>query len=1141
MAAADTLSIGEKLRQYYPKDAGASTSVEFPEELVTREQPPPPNPLLALSYEQMGTAGPIRAEPASVHVALCQGDEEPVLQTLRLINASPSPQRIHILHPETPYFSMSIGPNGEGKRGTIMPGMSEDIVVKCTPTDGLRYYRDNVKIHMPGNETMVVPLHAYPALAEAALPTRIDFGKVAQGQSTVRELPLRAGADVEFEFQVKVLQPHPDFALTPLEGVVPAGGAAAIVFTFTPSRMATASCIVEVHVAQLGWKPVQITLVGSSSAHQVRTATLSKLYSQGAHLPRAPANAWASHGGGAVGEGDAADTYALDDPSRATDVIDVADAAQPPPAPTDGQEGFVRLQSVLVQPPPKELLMAIAAQPLGGGSGGGDSVTRAQALQLRAANGGQSVPVRLPIERPPFEEGSKDGLRVPPDLSNQAAVNTMLTSQRNKMRITDLRAAIERQQVAAEKQQEEIEAAAMEALSVDDQLQAAFTSRVHNIIKHLQETDVTGSGFVTRAAFQARGVRMILRVPSATAEDVGKLFDTIDTQMTGKVGYAQFERVARRAANKKSGQHQEQRMEAAELDQALHGPERTRQLKELIFSREVSGIEDYEKQKEVKSFVAIGQPLVEPYVVEATIAARAQHADEKGRAERSAIGARIATDRLPERVLVAESVVAEAADSKPSFDPYLNETWSKREAVLLQFQQGVRIATIRTRVDRRIKALQASLKRAGISLTDKAAVRQLVVSRTKGGAGVPPSTADPAGGAAAASAQGGSAHGLTPAMLAHFTFPEPPEKGAQPRDEPIAVAPIEAFDETRLFALRVPRRYVQMEYKNVSLTAPGAFPPVEGSRELRVGAAFEAGRPLPSGTPDPVPDTWGLPMLLLQPPPQPLTPSAMESALAAANMMGTKAIGEGDGGDDGAEDAKAKPVEEQPPVLPKLAPKVMSVPPDRVEMSTRQMLRPMPIACNEFWRFEPIGWGSAITTLEMSTLAKKWRATHEPWADALVAVPAELSGVVVADVAEELSEDESDTEIDPSLRFPPSLAKLGEIFDLPAIATAGAPASEPPADGDATPPPAAEPAETEDAQPPPTAAAAAADAVDDGDVAIAPELSLPVDVLSECARAQAALGEAAAVERREKRLKLREAYGTLNELIDKPRFQLSLT
>ena len=54
-----------------------------------------------------------------------------------------------------------------------------------------------------------------------------------------RVLPLRSGStDVEFEFSVTVLQKHPDFTVEPLSGLVPAAGEAAIVFTFTPSRMA---------------------------------------------------------------------------------------------------------------------------------------------------------------------------------------------------------------------------------------------------------------------------------------------------------------------------------------------------------------------------------------------------------------------------------------------------------------------------------------------------------------------------------------------------------------------------------------------------------------------------------------------------------------------------------------------------------------------------------------------------------------------------------------------------------------------------------------------------------------------------------------------------------------------------------------
>ena len=129
-----------------------------------------------------------------------------------------------------------------------------------------------------------------------------------------------------------------------------------------------------------------------------------------------------------------------------------------------------------------------------------------------------------------------------------------------------------------------------------------------------------------------------------------------------------------------------------------------------------------------------------------------------------------------------QASVAEAAKAVPNFDPYLNETWGKREAVLGTFQQGVRVAALRTRVDLRIRTLRASLQRAGIALTDKAAVRQLVISRTKGGAGASPApSAESGAGGASNRNQEGSEHGLSMSGLAHFAFPEPPDKGAQPQ------------------------------------------------------------------------------------------------------------------------------------------------------------------------------------------------------------------------------------------------------------------------------------------------------------------------------------------------------------------------
>ena len=73
--------------------------------------------------------------------------------------------------------------------------------------------------------------------------------------------------------------------------------------------------------------------------------------------------------------------------------------------------------------------------------GGGDAVTRAMALQRRQEGGRTSVAVKFAEEREEFPEGNKDGLRVPWSLESQYHVNHMLTQQRNKMRISDLRAA----------------------------------------------------------------------------------------------------------------------------------------------------------------------------------------------------------------------------------------------------------------------------------------------------------------------------------------------------------------------------------------------------------------------------------------------------------------------------------------------------------------------------------------------------------------------------------------------------------------------------------------------------------------------------------------------------------------------------
>ena len=396
---------------FYPIEAKQG-HIEEVAELVTHERPPPPNPLLRMEYSRLGGAGPVRAEPAQVHFAGLEEGGASLVQSLRLVNSSGNPVRMHIMHPQTPHFAISIGRNGAGKRGRVMPGMAEEVTVVCKPTE-LRYYRDTIRVHIEGGETMLVPLHAYPAVAEAAFPSIVDFGRILQGQSAQRILPLRS--DTERRVRLQGRRRHRPRRLRHRaderrRAGVGRGGCRAHVH---PLAHGDGARVIEVHVAQLGFKPQQITLVGSSSATQVKHATLAKLRHQAAVQQQQErerrqqqshrgalfeAEGDAASGGGALGE-------------------DVPGARAAPRAPSNMEENDPssegagklthKLKPVLLAEPSLALLEAIAAQPLGGGSGGGDAVTRAMALQLRHTVGDRSIPVKHPIPREPFPEDSK--------------------------------------------------------------------------------------------------------------------------------------------------------------------------------------------------------------------------------------------------------------------------------------------------------------------------------------------------------------------------------------------------------------------------------------------------------------------------------------------------------------------------------------------------------------------------------------------------------------------------------------------------------------------------------------------------------------------------------------------------------------
>ena len=195
--------------------AGGGRAPRPPREIVRHARPPPKHRLEDKQvYAKLGRSALLHASPTVVHFGgfrLHQRHE----QRVRVVNRSPVSQRIHVLPPSTPHFTLQMD-----KRGVIAPGMAQDMRIVFTPTD-FRYYFDSVRVHCE-SENLLIPLHAYPVMNKAAFPSRVDLGRVSVGDVASATIPLTCNVPIEFEFQVDVTKPHPAFRVHPLSGVVPA-------------------------------------------------------------------------------------------------------------------------------------------------------------------------------------------------------------------------------------------------------------------------------------------------------------------------------------------------------------------------------------------------------------------------------------------------------------------------------------------------------------------------------------------------------------------------------------------------------------------------------------------------------------------------------------------------------------------------------------------------------------------------------------------------------------------------------------------------------------------------------------------------------------------------------------------------------
>ena len=303
-------------------------------------------------------------------------------QVVRIRNISGVTKRLHVLPMKTSFFRILYH-----KRGKVAPGMAEEVLITFTPNEW-RYYYDRIRIHSD-DENIMIPVHAFPTVAPVTgpplhysdlgvgndmgyFPTKIDMGRCQLNAMVTREIPILCDVPVEFEFNIKVLVPHADMNVSPLEGVVPAEGQAVITFSYKPSIMATAQMTIEINISQFGFKPVRCTVIGSTGPATVRDATVKTLTQE---LQQS----------GKVGPKFNFECYA------------------PVPKPSEGRPDLFAVHDYAKGF--QEKLVALREQ----------------------RKPGQPIEIRRPVPPPPEPETELDGYRIPANLHTRAAAQFVLS------------------------------------------------------------------------------------------------------------------------------------------------------------------------------------------------------------------------------------------------------------------------------------------------------------------------------------------------------------------------------------------------------------------------------------------------------------------------------------------------------------------------------------------------------------------------------------------------------------------------------------------------------------------------------------------------------------------------------------------